>query len=35
MLNHMVTDTCLIERFATALEAEPQGYKHILNTIVR
>jgi len=23
------------ERFATALEAERQGYRHILNTIVR
>jgi len=34
-LNHRVTDIFLTERFATALEAEPQAYKHILNTIVR
>jgi len=31
----MVIDTYFAERFATALEAEPQGYRHILNTIVR
>jgi len=31
----MVTDTFLTERFTTALEAEPRGYRHILNTIVR
>jgi len=24
----------LTERFVTALEAEPQGYRHILNAIV-
>jgi len=29
-MNHKVTDIV-----ATALKAEPQGYKHILNTIVR
>ena len=23
------------ERFTTALEVEPQGYRHILNTIIR
>jgi len=27
------TDTT--ERFITALEVEPQGYRHFLNTIVR
>jgi len=34
-LNRRVTDTNFTEHFATALEAEPQGYRHILNTIVR
>jgi len=33
-LNHRVTDTYLTKRFATALEAEPRDYRHILNTIV-
>jgi len=32
-LNHRVTDTYLTEHFATALEAKPQGYTNILNTI--
>jgi len=34
-LNHRVTDTFLTERFATALETEPQVYRHILNIIAR
>ena len=30
-----ITDTYFTERFAAALEAQPQGYRHILNSIVR
>jgi len=30
---HRATETYLTERFVTALEAEPQGYRRILNTI--
>jgi len=30
-----ITDIYFTERFAAALEAEPQLYRHIVNTIVR
>jgi len=32
---HRLIKTDTIERLTTALEAEPQGYRHFLNTIIR